>query len=57
MGASGKWVKALIGFKKPDKDEQHVSYSYYFHITHKKKFVFVVVVDVVWFMFEGEGGW
>ncbi|XP_004501461.1 protein IQ-DOMAIN 6 isoform X2 [Cicer arietinum] len=21
MGASGKWVKALIGFKKPDKDE------------------------------------
>jgi hypothetical protein len=27
MGASGKWVKALIGFKKPDKDEQHVSYK------------------------------
>jgi hypothetical protein len=25
MGASGKWMKALIGFKKPDKDE-HVSY-------------------------------
>lgn len=24
MGASGKWVKALIGLKKPDKDE-HVS--------------------------------
>ena len=24
MGASGKWVKALIGLKKPDKEE-HVS--------------------------------
>ncbi|RAL37972.1 hypothetical protein DM860_000666 [Cuscuta australis] len=23
MGASGKWVKALIGFKKPEKDEQN----------------------------------
>ncbi|XP_050363285.1 protein IQ-DOMAIN 6 [Argentina anserina] len=22
MGASGKWVKSLIGFKKPDKDDQ-----------------------------------
>nr|GMC49365.1 protein IQ-DOMAIN 1 isoform X1 [Ipomoea batatas] len=23
MGASGKWVKALIGFKKPEKDDHH----------------------------------
>ena len=44
MGASGKWVKALIGFKKPDKDEQHV--SYYFHTTHKKKFVFLLLLTL-----------
>ncbi|KAJ6862721.1 hypothetical protein NC652_039555 [Populus alba x Populus x berolinensis] len=25
MGASGKWVKSLIGFKKSDKDQDHVN--------------------------------
>jgi hypothetical protein len=32
MGASGKWVKAFIGLKKPEKEE-HVSSNLFFHFS------------------------
>lgn len=32
MGASGKWVKAIIGVKKPDKDD-HVNSIFHFSVT------------------------
>jgi hypothetical protein len=61
MGASGKWMKALIGFKKPDKDE-HVSYLLLasciypikkvciFFLGQEKDCIFIVV-DFVFFFF------
>lgn len=32
MGASGKWVKSLIGLKKPEKDD---------HVSSKSRFFFL----------------